>query len=340
MKIRLITSLEDLRLIEKDWIDLLHRAQWRSPFQDPAYHQLWWSTMGGGEWQDGDLYVIAAYDQAERLVGLAPLFQTRGAESPLEFRLIGSVEISDYLDFIYDPEFAAPFFVALLDDLVSHHEPGSWTMVLDNLLEGSTTITLLESAAADLGWQVSQERLEPSPLLILPGTFDAYLQLLDSKQRRELKRKMRRAADYPARVSWRIENQEGSIDQAVNVLLDLMANDSEKRAFLTDPMREHFSMLARMGARAEWLHIAFLDVSGEPVFAYMNFISQDRLWVYNSGFNPDHYALSPGWVLMGYLIQWAIEHNFEAIDFMRGDEEYKYRLGGEDRFVCRLKLNP
>lgn len=340
MKTRLISTFEELQSIENDWVDLLHRAHWWSPFQDPKYNQLWWSTMGGGEWEDGNLSVFAAYDQAERLVGLAPLFQVPDVKSSPDIRLIGSNEISDYLDFIYDPDYATEFIEALLDEVSSHHELDQASLVLDNMLEGTATITLLESIAAARGWQVSQERLEPSPLLTLPDSFEAYFQMLESKQRREFKRKMRRAANYPARVTWRVEDQTENIDQSVTVFLELMANDAEKSVFLTEPMREHFRKLAKLGTQAGWLHIAFLDVSGEPVFAYMNFIAQDRLWVYNSGFNPDHYTLSPGWVLMGYLIQWAIERNFEAIDFMRGDEEYKYRLGGEDRFVCRMILTP
>jgi hypothetical protein len=43
---------------------------------------------------------------------------------------------------------------------------------------------------------------------------------------------------------------------------------------------------------------------------------------------------------MGYLVEWAIDRGFEAIDFMRGDEDYKYRLGGKDRFICRITIEP
>jgi len=38
-------------------------------------------------------------------------------------------------------------------------------------------------------------------------------------------------------------------------------------------------------------------------------------------------------VLLGYLLQWANEQQRAAFDFMRGDEEYKYRFGAIDP-VC------
>jgi CelD/BcsL family acetyltransferase involved in cellulose biosynthesis len=38
------------------------------------------------------------------------------------------------------------------------------------------------------------------------------------------------------------------------------------------------------------------------------------------------------------LIRDAIENGRTCVDFMRGDESYKYDLGGQDRHVYRLLL--
>jgi CelD/BcsL family acetyltransferase involved in cellulose biosynthesis len=340
MKTHLIQNVEGLISIEDDWVDLLTRVSTKTPFQQPAYNRHWWSTLGGGEWDEGELWVFAGYEPDDRMIGLAPLFLTLGAEGTKELRLIGSKEISDYLDLISEDGQRANFIDALLLHLKDDPPDGFQRLILDNLLGDSATIPSMKTQATATGWHISQERIEPSPLLTLPSSFDAYLENLDSKQRREFKRKMRRVVDYPARVTWRIEDKADTVTRDIDTFLDLMEKDAEKRDFLTEPMREHFRNLAVMGAEADWLQLAFLEVSKEPVFGYMNFVAQNRIWVYNSGFDPDHFALSPGWVLMGYLIQWAIERGLEAIDFMRGDEDYKYRLGGSDRYVHRLVLEP
>ncbi len=336
MDIRLVQHVEELEQIEAAWNDLLSRAHGATPFQSHLYHRVWWSTLGGGEWDQGQLRIYAGYDETDRLVGLAPFFQVNPEIK--ELRLIGSLEISDYLDLILDPDHAEEFVGALLARISKGEPDGPFHLILDNLLEDSPSVQMLESAAMNVGWRYEQERLQPAPLLDLPAAMDDYLQLLESKQRREFKRKMRRAADYPASVTWRIEDTPERITQGIEIFLDLMSTDADKRSFLTDPMKEHFRRLAREACEAGWLHLAFLEVSDAPVFGYLNFITQNRLWIYNSGFDPDHFALSPGWVLMGYLIDWAIERGLSSIDFMRGDEEYKYRLGGADRFVCRLNI--
>ena len=71
----------------------------------------------------------------------------------------------------------------------------------------------------------------------------------------------------------------------------------------------------------------------------MNFNYNNHVWVYNSAHAQKFSNLSPGIVLMGLLIQEAIEEGYQVFDFMRGDEEYKYQLGGQDRWVLKVTLN-
>jgi CelD/BcsL family acetyltransferase involved in cellulose biosynthesis len=43
-------------------------------------------------------------------------------------------------------------------------------------------------------------------------------------------------------------------------------------------------------------------------------------------------------VLLGHLLEWANENKRSEFDFMRGDEDYKYRFGGVDQFLVRAKV--
>jgi CelD/BcsL family acetyltransferase involved in cellulose biosynthesis len=104
-------------------------------------------------------------------------------------------------------------------------------------------------------------------------------------------------------------------------------------------MRDQFHRTALTAHEGGWLQLALLEVGGKQVCGYFNFDLNGRLWIYNSGIDPDYYNLSPGWVLMGHLIKWALENDRTAVDFMRGDEEYKFRLGGSDDSVDRLTIS-
>jgi CelD/BcsL family acetyltransferase involved in cellulose biosynthesis len=92
-------------------------------------------------------------------------------------------------------------------------------------------------------------------------------------------------------------------------------------------------------AEQGWLLLAFLEVNGEKAAAYLNFDYGNRLWVYNSAIDPRFNALSPGWVLLGHLLKWAIEHKRQAFDFLRGDEDYKFRFGAVAGKIYRLQAS-
>jgi hypothetical protein len=321
-----------------EWDGLLEGSVSRVPFLLHAFQYNWWKTGGGGEWPQRKLWLALGRDPQGELLAIAPFFRPAapGDEKPL--MLIGSVEIADVLDLIGTPEALAEFIPALLEALESEPELKPLSLDLLNLREGTPTRDLLAAAAQGRGWSVENSRLQPSPYVTLGDSWDAYLEQLDSKQSRELKRKLRKAAGYPASVDWRIVNSDAGLAADVDAFLDLMALDPQKSEFLTEDMRKHFHLLAQAAAEQGWLQLVMLDVSGQPAFGYFNFDYDGKLWIYNSGFDPNHARLSPGWVLMGHLIQWAIENKRTEIDFLRGAEEYKYRLGGTDRYVTRLQL--
>ncbi len=335
MRIHFEHNPDRFQALAEEWDLLVTRSNTRSPFLLHSFQSAWWATRGGGEWPSAELWLGLGRDDGGELKAAAPLFYSPGRRALM---LVGSIEIADTLDFLGSTTVMSSFVPALMDS-VDDAGPSGWEILdIYNIPETSPTIALLEAAAVEHGWRVERERLQPAPYLELGSSWEDYLEQIDSKQRRELKRKLRRAEVYPMSVSWRMYEPGHDLARWVDILLDLMAYDPEKLTFLTAPMRQHFHLLAAAAAREGWLQIALLEVGGEPAFGYFNFDFDDILWIYNSGFNPQHAALSPGWVLMGHLIHWGIEHGRKGVDFLRGAETYKYRLGGVDRYIERVRL--
>jgi hypothetical protein len=129
------------------------------------------------------------------------------------------------------------------------------------------------------------------------------------------------------------------VDAACAAFMALMAHNADKARFLTPLMRAQFARIVRVMADNGWLLLAFLEVNGEKAAAYLNFDFGNRLWVYNSAIDPRFNALSPGWVLLGYLLRWSIEHKRQAFDFLRGDEDYKFRFGAVAGKIYRLQAS-
>ncbi len=338
MQFTVITDEETFASMGAEWNALLEKSAIRVPFLRHEYLFSWWETRGGGEWPQASLYIVTARDAEGRLQGIAPLFRAPdedGQGSRLLF--LGSVEISDFLDFLTPAETLPDFVHALFDYLIQ--QPEAW-QAFDafNLLEDSPSLALLEAQAQARGWRFRRERLQPAPRVALPDSWEAYLAGIKKKQRHEIRRKVRRAENDSRSVRWYIVEDEASLDAEMDAFLRLMAYDPQKDAFLTEVMRSQMRRMVHAAFQAGWLQLAFLEVDGEKAAAYLNLDFDNQIWVYNSGLNANYRDLSPGWVLLSYLIQWAIANGRTAFDFMRGDEDYKYRFGGQDRFVWRARL--
>ena len=338
MHLSVLRSLDEMRGLADEWNNLLSLSASHVPFLRHEYLTTWWQTLGGGEWSYGELYVAVGRQQNGQLAGIAPLFFTENREGEPALMFLGSTEISDYLDVIASPQFLSPFLGALLEFLDNQHDI-AWR-VLDwyNILESSPTLPALKSMTEGCSWKYVQQTLQHCPYIPLAGDWDAYLTGIDKKQRHEIRRKMRRAEANANPLRWYLADDPANLDFEIEAFFDLMAQDAEKARFLTDQMRSQLRATLYAAAQSGWLQLAFIEVDGQKAAGYLNFDYAGRIWVYNSGLNFEYRELSPGWVLLAHLLRWANENQRTAFDFMRGDEDYKYRFGAVDRFIVRAQI--
>ncbi|MFT3893154.1 MAG: GNAT family N-acetyltransferase [Anaerolineales bacterium] len=317
------------------WNALVEQSIADTPFSRYEYLSEWWKTKGGGEWKEAELVLVSATD-GDQLVGIAPLFISEydGQQALL---LVGSIEISDYLDLIVREADLSRFLSGLIDFLGSG-DAGSWS-ALDwyNLPDVSPTLPALKADSESRGWTYHEEIYRPTPRIALNGSFEDYLSRIDKKQRHEIRRKMRRA-DESGRVKFVVVDKNADIEPELESFFHLMVQDTGKEQFLHDAMREQMTQSLRAAHEQGYLWLGFLEVDGVRAAASLNFDYKNKLWGYNSGVSREHMEFSPGWVLLGHTIQWCCENGRYEFDFMRGDEEYKYRFGGVNKYVMRAKV--
>ena len=332
MELTLHKNFSELDSIE--WNALLAESITNTPFLRYEYQYAWWEALGGGEWEKADLFLISARER-DQLIGIAPLFLTE-YDGRSALMLIGSIEISDYLDILVRPVDLSRFLTGILDFLASATHSAWSALDWYNLPDNSPTLAGLNAEAEKRGWTLTRETYRPTPYIPLPGDFEAYLAGIDKKQRHEIRRKLRRAEESAVDLHWYISDG-AHLDSEIEALFTLMEEDPNKSGFLTARMRSQMRSIVHAAHTGGWLWLAFLEMGGQKAAAALNFDYNGRLWGYNSGVGRAFMDLSPGWVLLGYTLKWAAEHGRTEFDFMRGDEQYKYRFGAINRYVLRVK---
>jgi CelD/BcsL family acetyltransferase involved in cellulose biosynthesis len=189
------------------------------------------------------------------------------------------------------------------------------------------------------GWTLNVEREDVCPVVNLePGIdFDGYLATLGKKSRHEIRRKLRRAEALG----------EVQLTDSTNPLVDLdVFIDLHQRkwgdAGLFPPtpggaasrhfVRRLFEEHGQDGA----LRLAFLTVGERRIAAGVHFRTTEGLLYYNAGVDPDARDLSPGVVMVAAYVQRAIAEGCRRLDFLRGNEPYKYDWGAIDEPIQRI----
>jgi CelD/BcsL family acetyltransferase involved in cellulose biosynthesis len=178
-----------------------------------------------------------------------------------------------------------------------------------------------------LEYQLNDE--EVSPYIPLPADWEGYLATLDKKDRHELRRKRRR---LETAGGWTVrEATPATLAADLEVFFDLHAKSSKAKAdFLTAEKEDFFRHICADMQRAGWLSLRTLVFQERPAAAALAFVYDRKLLAYNSGYEPEFAGLSVGLVMMSELIRSAIEDGLSEVDFLRGNEKYKYDLGARD----------
>ena len=335
MRIDLHRDPSVFALLAPEWDALLPSATTNVIFLTREWQSTWWQHM-----KPGDLLVITVRDDADRLQAIVPLFRRQADDEQWTLSLVGCEDVSDYLDFIVRPDHEEAVCREVLQFLTSAQFPEWDRIELCNAPPTSTVYRVMHAAAEQAGLPVTRREQDVCPVIDLPSTWDEYLATLDKKQRHEIRRKIRRA-EAEATTTWYVvdPNQSG-LPGEMESFFELHRLSSPKKSMFMDArMRGFFSDVSQALASQGWLHLSFIEMNGQKAAGMLSFEYGNRFEVYNSGYDPNSYAqLSPGIVLLSYCIQQAIQRKRTAFDFLRGDEEYKFRFGAKPTSVYEITI--
>lgn len=318
----------------------MQRLSWLMP---------WWDAYQATH----RLHVLVAY-RGESVCGIFPLAETHSALAGRSLVFMGSGKVcSDDLGILAESTDGEEVAVAFATWLIQSPDCCRWDQLdLDGVRERNQVMAHFgECIEALSGSQINRK---PSPncwAASLDGGLEAYRNRL-TKRARKIVREAEAVIDSGKGVLEIAQTKEQALEFVCDIEKMHQARWKERgisgcfstkefTCFLNEAIRcmWHDPCDATTGVAPNEVRdlsveskqrvlVALVRIDGAVAAGSICFHDHDAIALYLVGMNPEFAELRPGWMLNTCIIKHAMEQNCTKFDFMRGDEEYKERLGG------------
>lgn len=315
--------------MKENWVELLRNSAFPAPFLLPAWQMNCLKMMPRSKKTE-----IFSLREKNVFTGIAFLMEERY----LHFRRVrfagtGSV---DYLGFACRRGSEEKFFREFF--LHCSQKGGNFVFDLQQMPEG-TPLEQITETAKQHGFYVRCFPQDVCPVLSLPDTVELYFKSLSQNQRKTLKR-LGNKLNKNFRASFRRVETAEELEFALSHFFRLHRIRWMMRGLpgmMYAPKIRGFHRAACHALLDEGLlRFYWLTLNDEVAAALYGFAWNNVFYFYLSGFHPRHSSYGIGTLLFYECIQRAIEEGLTSFDFMRGQEEYKYRFGAKDTANTRM----
>ena len=342
MQIELITTTPDFDALEPEWRAIEGLTPRNSLFLSWDWQRLWWSQYGEGR----QLRILVARSGGQT-VGILPLYlETHRAFKILRVRKLrpigsGGDTAPDDLGMLFDPVHEQAVARAFVDHVLN--TVSGWQLLdLVDLPSDSALVACWTQRSTQISGSIERTPVNRITYGDLPPDWDSYRQGLSRNRREVLGRKRRKFEAQPQARFFQV-HQDAQIDWAFERLAELhrlrWQGRTEELSFTSPQYLEfHRTLMHALLAQGR-LRLYGLEMNGQTIAMFYGFRNGATLYYFQAGFDPKHLALSPGEVLMGYVIEAAISERCTRFDMLKGDYGHKRHFFRQTRETLGLRVH-
>jgi len=339
IRVERLTSGEQLSALRAGWNALAGGV----PFRTFEWLEAWWRSYGAAT--DKELLVLAAFDQEQRLAGLAPWYLERSSTRGRVIRFLGSGEVcSDYLTVLCRRGWEEHVTRNMAQWLCvePRAERPRWDLLeLSAAYDGDAAVTCLLYHLVAYGKSVQRQGRPSCWRVNLPGDWPIYLASLSKSHRKQIRR-LERTYFETSRAVLNVAQTPAALDQGLEVLMRLHQRRREslgERGRFASPRFAAFHeqaahRLLSMGS----LRLVWLELDGQTVAAEYQVLGDGVVYAYQSGIEPTALEHEPGRLITLGTLRMAIDEGRHAFDFLRGDEAYKAHWRAHPRPTLDIRV--
>ena len=269
------------------------------------------------------IFVLTVF-QNSRIIGVLPLERVRNRFGGSDLHYLGRRFDPDPLGFICP---ASRLEECVDKSLRFLHGRSDWDRVI---------LAFLLPAEASL-WDPSPVRQTVAPRLALAKNIDGVLSQFDKKTRYKVRSAVRRAEKAGAQIaiSHTDDEKAKTLDSLFRLHRARSSSIGRTSTILNDRAQRFHHTVVR---RCPQAHLFSLNMGNRPIAVIYGFLQNNYFAYYQVAHDPSYSDLSPGSVLLTHVIDWCCSKGLQKLDFLQGDERYKFRWASEVQPLARAML--
>lgn len=340
-------SLESFSILEHDW-DLLQRGKDMTYFQQ----YVWYKILAelNKEIKNKNIeYCFARVKKEGKTNLIAPLWIVKNTFAKFNKKgvyIFGRAQWSDYLNFIYD-EFDSASLDFLFNQIKKKY--GISNYILEDIRQNSDLAQYIIN-------KFHLKNIEQSICvgLNIPDSEDEYKMMLSKSAKQNIRTAFNRAKTDGISFIFDFDDKSVNLDEFERFrnirLLDKNQYHqniiSRLQCFISSKiLRRGYYKFPEYTPYRHDINSKFLTIKsteGElcAAFNYGLDKARSQIVLMAVSTNPKYYKYSPGiLVLYEYIINEINYRDIKSIDFTRGNERYKYVLGGKEHYNVKLEFD-
>jgi CelD/BcsL family acetyltransferase involved in cellulose biosynthesis len=325
-----------------DWADVAAADPDTNVFLTWQWAQTWWRHFGAAA--DGhELHIVVVRD-SQGVVGIAPLFRSRVGAGPLAVPVLQRInhDSGDYGGMLLARR-ADEAVALLVDHLGAQLQRDVAVVVLSRLASDARFTALLGDELVRHAATI-ETLVEQLGEACLFTDVRAGFSLAKQAKKHKIRQRLRRLGEQHGEVTF-VEHTGDSLDAGLDRLVSLHDRrweelDEPMQGLLAEPARRAFLLDAIRALDTEGMvTLLSIEAAGTPVAVELDFVHENRVFLFKGAFDPAFAAFSPGQLLHHRVFEDGLADGIDVFDFCRGDAQYKRRWANGERHLTTVTLS-
>lgn len=325
-QISVITTDDDFTSLQPTWQAIESADSEATPFNTFQWLSLWWKFYQSPEME---MHVVQFALNGE-VVGIAPMYLINNVRYSFlkqrELRWMGSgADTSpDYLNVVCLSEHRTAVIECFATYLIRCEDAAR--IRLSDIANPSELYAQLQKTLSSQKGQVHSSVTNTIFISQLPDTWDEYRLALSRKRRKAINHRRNRldqAGEWSLDICDSDEQRHAAVEALEELHRQRWVSKGAPGGFLSDGYINFHRSVIESFTKTDQLWLVTLSLNSEIIGVLYLFNWRGTLMFFQSGFSPDHEALSPGHVMLTYVMGEAIERGIKNIDLLKGDYPYK-----------------